>query len=146
MKVSTRGRYGVNAACELARHYGKGPLSIREIATAQHIPRPYLEQLLAQLRKEGLVRSIRGTQGGYELTAPPESVTVGQVLYAVEGPMAPADCLVDEEATCARVGACAGRRLWDMVYDSIRQVIDRVTLADLMEEPCACPKTEDKDE
>jgi Rrf2 family protein len=135
MKVSTRGRYSVNAAFELALRYGRGPVPIKAIADAQRISEPYLEQLMAKLRKAGLVISSRGVQGGYELARDPNEITVGQVIYAVEGPMAPVDCLLEKHREkCGREDSCAGRIIWVKIYDSIRDVIDRITLSDLIEE------------
>lgn len=135
MKISTRGRYGVNAAFELALRYGRGPVPIKTIADAQRISEPYLEQLMAKLRRAGLAVSARGVQGGYELARDPGEITVGQVIYAVEGPMAPVDCLLEKRLEkCGREDSCAGRIIWEKIYDSIRGVIDRITLADLIEE------------
>lgn len=135
MKVSTRGRYGVNAAFELSIRFGEGPVPINVIADAQQLSEPYLEQLMAKLRKAGIVSSVRGAQGGYELTRHPGEITVGEVIYAVEGPMVPADCLLqDGKHGCVRVDTCAGRIIWGKIYDGIRSVIDTMTLADLIEE------------
>jgi len=133
MKISTRGKYSVNAMAELAKHYGKGPVCTKLISERQNIPDPYLEQLLGQLRKAGLVYSIRGVQGGYQLSRSPEQITVGDILYAIEGHMAPSDCVVEnnrEKCSCN----CCGKLVWKRIYDSVRDVIDHMTLADLLEE------------
>ena len=85
MKLSTRGRYGIHAMYDLAVHYGDGPQSIKSIAERQTIPEAYLEQLIALLRREGLVISNRGAQGGYRLSREPKNITVGEVLRVLEG-------------------------------------------------------------
>ncbi|MGI5878095.1 MAG: RrF2 family transcriptional regulator [Christensenellales bacterium] len=144
MKVSTRGRYGVNAAFELAIRCGEGPIPIKVIADAQQLSESYLEQLMAKLRKAGIVNSARGAQGGYELTRHPGEITVGEVLYAVEGPMVPADCLLQNgRRGCIRKETCAGRIIWGKIYDGIRSVIDTMTLADLIEEKERIERLED---
>ncbi|MCL6581714.1 MAG: Rrf2 family transcriptional regulator, partial [Firmicutes bacterium] len=86
MRLSTRSEYGVIACCELARHHGEGPLPLKAVAEEQGIPEAYLEQLVAALRRAGLVRSVRGAQGGYVLSRSPEKITVGDVVRVLEGP------------------------------------------------------------
>lgn len=90
--ISTKGSYGLAAMYELALHYGQGHLQIREIAEKAHIPQNYLEQILATLRKEGLIQSIRGAGGGYLLAKAPNTIAVFDVLFALEGELCtPAD-------------------------------------------------------
>jgi len=93
MRLSTKGRYGVKAMFDLALHYGEGPVSLSHISVRQDISLSYLEQLFALLRKEGLVSSIRGAQGGYVLKVPPDKITVGTVLNILEGTLAPVACV-----------------------------------------------------
>lgn len=133
MKVTTKARYGINAIFELVLRQGDGPVPIKVIAECQRIPEPYLEQLMNQLRKDGLVDSCRGAQGGYTLSRPPEEITVGQVIRSLEGSVAPVDCLKDGEG-CRDGQGCAGRIIWEKIYDSINAVINGITLADLVEE------------
>ena len=85
MRLSTRGRYGLKAMYQLACHYGEGPISLNSIAEEQDLSENYLEQLVATLRKEGLLNSVRGAQGGYMLAKPPEDITVGNILRTLEG-------------------------------------------------------------
>ena len=87
MKLSTKGRYGVKAMVELAIHYGEQPLSIKSISEKQKISEYYLEQLFSPLRKAKLIKSIRGAQGGYYLSRPPEEITVAQIMNVLEGPI-----------------------------------------------------------
>src|SRR3954447_6222000 len=98
MKVSTRGEYGVRAMVALAKNYGAGPMSVTAISKNSAIPYAYLEQLILPLRKSGLVEARRGAQGGYRLTRPPEEVKVGEVYRVMEGPIAPMDCVSEDEA------------------------------------------------
>lgn len=135
MKLSTRAEYGLRAMFELARKHGQGPISLRIIAEEQDISENYLEQLIAALRKAGLVESIRGPQGGYMLAAPPENITVGDVVRVVEGPIAPMDCVSEgTQVDCGRAGFCASRVIWAKVRDSISEVLDSFTLGDMVQE------------
>jgi Rrf2 family cysteine metabolism transcriptional repressor len=134
MKVSTRGEYGVRAMVALAAHYGSGPMSIATIARESSVPYAYLEQLIAPLRKAGLVESKRGAQGGYLLTRAPENVRIGDVYRVMEGPVAPMDCVSEDisEQTCPLIDGCQTRPVWLKVRDSIVDAIDSMTLADLI--------------
>ena len=98
MKLSTKGRYGVRAMYDLALMYGQSPQSVKCIAERQGIPEAYLEQLIAPLRKAGLVLSIRGAQGGYTLADEPKNISVGAILRAVEGPLAATSCITEPRA------------------------------------------------
>ena len=106
MKLSTKGRYSVTALYELALHYGEGVVPLKTIAKTQGISENYLEQLMVPMRRAGLVESVRGAQGGYTLALPPEEVTIGRIITAVEGPIALVDCLltsgVRRSELCAR--------------------------------------------
>jgi Rrf2 family protein len=117
----------------LAQGYRKGPISLAEIAKSEEISLSYLEQLMAVLRKASLVEGTRGAHGGYQLTADPASITAGQVVRALEGPLAPAECVSEgvEAGYCRRETVCPSRPLWQQVRDSIAQVLDTTTLADL---------------
>src|SRR5215211_6007458 len=134
MKVSTRGEYGVRAMVALAKHYGDGPVSINIVAKESLVPYAYLEQLIVPLRRAGLVESKRGAQGGYTLTRSPEIMTVGEVYRVMEGPVAPMDCVSEDEAdqTCPLIEGCETRPVWLKVRDSIVDALDSLTLADLL--------------
>ena len=136
MKFSTRGHYGLRAMVKLAQAYGEGPLALNDIAQAENLSEGYLEQLVAALRRAGLVKSKRGIRGGYQLTAQPSSITVGEVLRALEGPLAPVECASEVMAPgcCERETVCASRLVWQRMRDSIAQVLDSTTLADLCPE------------
>ena len=132
MKISTKGRYGVAAMYDLAVNYGQGPVSLKSIAQRQKISENYLEQLVSTLRKAGYVKSIRGAQGGYNLSKPSSQITVGQVLRALEGPMAPSDCVLEEDADCENSDFCVTKVVWQRIKDSVDSVIDSVTLKDMV--------------
>lgn len=134
MKLSTRGRYGLKAMYQLACHYGEGPIPLNSIAEEQDLSENYLEQLVATLRKEGLLNSVRGAQGGYMLAKPPEDITVGNILRILEGNLAPADCVIDEEYECAKEESCVTKLVWMRIRDSIDEVIDSITLKDMLDE------------
>ncbi len=135
MKLSTRGRYGVTAMYELALNYGKGPLSLRTIANKQGISDNYLEQLICSLRNAGLVKSTRGAQGGYVLTKDPASITIGDIITIMEGPIALVDCLLtdaqSDNQVCKKATQCVTRGVWADVCESISKVLNSITLADL---------------
>ncbi|MGN6030756.1 MAG: RrF2 family transcriptional regulator [Thermomicrobiales bacterium] len=134
MKVSTRGEYGVRAMVALAHHYGDGPMSITEIAKESSVPTAYLEQLIAPLRRAGLVESKRGAHGGYTLSRKPEEVRIGDVYRVMEGPVAPMECVSEDltEQTCPLIDGCETRPIWLKVRDSIAEALDSTTLADLI--------------
>ena len=131
---STRGEYGVRLIVELARHHGAGPISLAEIADHEELPRPYLEQLVVSLREAGLVHSTRGARGGYQLSRPPQEIRMGEVLRALEGPIAPMICASEDPAhagICGRTGFCNVNHLWLTVQKAISGALDSITLADL---------------
>lgn len=135
MKLSTKGRYGLKAMFELALHYGEGPIPLKNIAEVQEISEHYLEQLIAVLKKNGLVSSVRGAQGGYMLIDSPRKITVGDVIRALEGDLAPVDCINESGGTkCNKESRCVTRMVWEKINDSINSVIDSITLEDMIEE------------
>lgn len=135
MKISTKGRYGVRAMGELALHYGQGPLPLKEIAEKQGISEHYLEQLMGALRKAGLVKSVRGAQGGYILNRSPKNITVGDVIRVLEGPLTPVDCVSKDNAeACEKAGACMTRKIWEKMRDSMAEVVDNITLQDMIDD------------
>ena len=130
MKVSTKGDYGVRALVELAHHYGDGPVQSAEIASRQEVPEPYLDQLLASLRRAGFIRSVRGRQGGHVLINDPDEVRLSDVMVALEGSLAPIACVDDPEA-CTRTGGCVQRDVWERVRDATQEILDSVSIGDL---------------
>lgn len=131
MKLSTRSRYGIHAMYDLALNVDCGPQPIKAIAEREGIPEAYLEQLIAVLKKEKLVTSTRGAQGGYVLARRPEEITVGDVLRALEGGLNLVDCLLEED-TCGKSCACPSRIVWLKIRDGLNSVIDGITLKDMV--------------
>jgi Rrf2 family protein len=130
--LSTKGRYGLKMMYEFALNYGKGPMSLKEVALRQQLSETYLEQLIAHLKKAGLVTSVRGAQGGYELIRKPETITVGEIIRVLEGPLAPSDCVLNDEPECTRAEYCVTRLIWEKIMDSINNVVDSITLNDMV--------------
>lgn len=132
MKLSTRGRYGIHAMFDLAQQYESGtPQPIKAVSERENIPDAYLEQLIAALRRAGLVISVRGSQGGYMLARPPREITVGEVLRVMEGELATVECL-EEENVCAKAGACPTRLVWQKIQNGVNAVVDGITLEDML--------------
>jgi Rrf2 family cysteine metabolism transcriptional repressor len=120
---------------QLGRHFGTGPASLAEIAAEEDLPRAYLEQLVISLRDADLVTSTRGAHGGYELSRNPADIRMGEILRALEGPIAPMICATDdpEHATiCDRSSRCTVNVLWVRVRDAVTGALDGMTLADLV--------------
>lgn len=132
MKLSTRGEYGVRAMYDLAMHYSQGPVSLKAVAERQGISEHYLEQLMGTLRKAGLVQSVRGALGGYELGRPPSEISVGDVIRVLEGPIAPVECVEEgSSGLCRHNERCAAQRVWRRLTDSMTAVLDSFTLENL---------------
>lgn len=132
MKLSTRGRYALMAMYQLAMEFSDTPISLKYIAEKQGLSENYLEQLFSNLRKDGIINSVRGAQGGYTLSRNPKDITVGQVLRSVEGSLAPADC-VEHEVDCSKEGSCSTKLVLQKMKDSIDSVVDSITLQDMVE-------------
>lgn len=117
----------------LAEHFGEQPVSLNILARESSVPYAYLEQLIGPLRRAGLVVSTRGARGGYALSRAPELIRVGDVYRVMEGPVAPMDCVSEDETdqTCPLIDGCHTRPVWLRVRDSIIDAIDSITLADL---------------
>lgn len=133
MKVSTKGRYGLRAMVDLAIHSSDGHVALNAIADRQDISVNYLEQVFSTLRKAGLVKSIKGAQGGYMLSMRPSQMTVGMILRALEGKLV----VVDEtENTGAdqSVQHCIQLMVWDVMTETVNKMVDQMTLEDLVNE------------
>lgn len=136
MKLSTRGRYGLRAMIDIARASREGePVSISAIAASQGLSDGYLEQIMMSLKKAGLVYSSKGAKGGYTLGKNPEQITVGEIIKALEGDMAPVDCVSEgKDSICDRAELCVTRIIWEELRDAINQVLDKYSLSDLLVE------------
>lgn len=116
----------------LARKAQDGPQPLRAIAQ-QNLPDQYLEQLLGSLRKAGLVTTVRGAQGGYQLARPAGEITVGHIIDAMEGPLHLSECAVEEEPACPNSGTCPTRRVWEYLTNSINSLLYSISLQDMLE-------------
>jgi Rrf2 family cysteine metabolism transcriptional repressor len=136
MKLSAREQYGLRAMIELAHRYGGGPVSLIEVAQAQEISFPYLEQIVPLLKDAGLIESTRGAYGGYVLSQEPHKITIGDIIRALEeGQIIPLKCIpgVGVGDACARQEICVARDVWKKMHDGVVEVLDSTTLADLIE-------------
>ena len=143
MKLSTRSRYGLRAVYDLALNRD-GPVAVKVIAQRQDISEAYLEQLFASLKRAKLVKSLRGAQGGYQLARPPEEISIGEVLRALEGSTSIADCVGHEG--CGNSCTCPSHPVFAQIQRAIDQVLDGMTLMDMVEQnQGGSAKTTDQD-
>lgn len=132
MKISTKGRYALRMLLDLAEHQEQGFISLKEIAERQHISKKYLEQIVPMLNKGNLLRTNRGNRGGYMLAKLADNITVGEVLRATEGNLAPVSCLEYSENTCELADNCATLYVWEGLYQVICKYLDSITLQDIL--------------
>ena len=130
MKLSTRTRYGCRAMLELALNYGKGVMSLHEIASRQDISMKYLDQILSPLKTAGLIRSIRGAKGGHVLARDPSTISLGDIVHVLEGSLALSDC-VEAPELCPRSEFCITRDIWKDLEDRMENVLCSTRLSDL---------------
>ena len=131
MKLTTKGTYGLRAAFELARAYGENPIPLKDIAQSQELAEKYLEQLLALLKKAGIVQTVRGASGGYILSAPPNCITVNQVLTALEGDMSIVEC---QRGKKCKEDTCATKAVWQRISQSITTALEEITLQNMVDD------------
>lgn len=124
MKISTKGRYGLTLMISLAKRYGQGTTSLKQIAEENQLSDLYLEQLVGPLRNAGLIKSVRGAKGGYKLVKAPNEITAGDIIRLLEGPITPVEGIEDEPP--------AQKQLWIKIRDAVKKVLDETTLEDLM--------------
>ncbi len=130
MRISTRGRYGARVMLELALHEGEGPVPLRELARSQEISAKYLEQIINPLMVVGLVKSVRGARGGYLLGRPAQDISLYDIVSALEGPMAPVEC-VEDPNYCTRMGGCSVHLVWGEMEKLIIDFFSGISLAEL---------------
>lgn len=133
MKISTKGRYALRLMLDLAIYNTGEPVSLKDVAKRQNISEKYMEQIISVLNKAGYVRGIRGAQGGYLLSREPKDYTVGMILRLTEGDLAPVACVGRNSIECDRKNACVTVRVWEKMYDAILDVVDNITLQDLVD-------------
>lgn len=135
MRVTTWAEYGLIVSASLARRIGQGPTAARQIAEREHLPPDYVEQILLRLRRAGLVTSARGVKGGYSLARDPAQITAKDVIQACEGATFEINCDVRPvDGRCGPDGPCGIRPLWRLLARRIDEVLQSVTVADLLED------------
>ncbi len=133
MKISTKGRYALRLMLDLALHNDGEYITIKAIAQRQEVSDKYLEQIVPMLSRAGYLKSVRGAQGGYRLAKTPKEYTVGMILRLIEGDLAPVACLEDTPNQCPRASRCATLDVWEQINDAVNQVVDNITLEDLVD-------------
>lgn len=128
MRLTAKSEYGLLAAIDLACHYGEGPVSAREVSEHRGIPARFLEQLLVQLRRAGIVTAVRGARGGFELARDPSQISVLDVVEALDGPLSSSVCDAEETGGCVKSTACAASFVWSRATGALREVFASTTL------------------
>lgn len=135
MKISTKGRYALRMMIDIAEQNTSERVPIKDISERQDISVKYLEQIVTNLTRAGLLRGVRGSGGGYSLAKSPEQYTAGEILRTIEGKLAPVACLEDEVNQCERSSFCKTLDFWEGLYKVIGEYIDSFTLRDFLKEP-----------
>ena len=130
--ISTRGRYSIRILLDLAEHDYEGYIPMKEVAKRQEISMKYVERMMPDLKRAGLIDSTHGTGGGYRLSKSPEEITLWEILLLVEGDMAPVACLQKSAAICDRAAECKTLPVWKGYYEMTQKYFTGITLADLM--------------
>ena len=131
MKISTKGRYALRIMIDLANNIDNGYISLKDISARQNVSIKYLEQIVSLLNKAGLLSVARGNNGGYKLNKKPEEYTVGSILRAAEGDLAPTMC-VSEEGNCDKKAGCITYSFWEGLDNVINEYVDSKYLSDLI--------------
>ena len=131
MRISTKGRYALRFLLDLTLHDSGEYIALKDISARQDISVKYFEQIVSMLTKAGMLKSVRGPQGGYKLACSPAQITVGDVLRITEGSLAPVACLDDPENICPRAAECQTVGFWKELYEAVCGVVDNTTLSDL---------------
>jgi len=134
VKISTKGRYALRMLLDLAEREDGGYVALKDIAERQNISKKYLEQIIPILHNSGILKTNRGSQGGYKLARTPDQCTVGEVLRLTEGSLAPVACLEFAPVECERGKACATLPVWQELYRRIAEYLDSVTLQDILDQ------------
>jgi len=127
MKISTKGRYGLRILVELARRYKQGPTMVDALARSQGISGKYIHQIMLALKSAGMVRTVRGPRGGYELAQNPADVTAWDVVAVLEGDLEVVECVL-HPGTCTRSCSCPTRDVWVSLHQAARAALEGFTL------------------
>lgn len=130
MKLSSKGRYGLNAMYHLALSNSSEPVSLTELAKQTNVTQPYLEKVLGLLKKKGLVEASRGVQGGYKLAKEPSNITIGEILRALENDLVFSDCVRSDK--CSNLN-CPNKGIFKVIYDRLNSVLDELTLQNMID-------------
>ncbi len=133
MKISTKGRYALRMMLDLAEHQSCDFIALKDIAQRQNISKKYLEQIIPMLNRSGMLKTNRGSQGGYQLAKTPDKYTVGDILRLTEGSLSPVACAEEGEAGCERSGECAVLPVWQGLYKVINEYLDGITLQNILD-------------
>ncbi len=133
MKISTKGRYALSFITELALDGGDKCIPLKNIAQRHHISEKYLEQIAASLNKAKLIKSVRGSQGGYKLVKSPCEYTVGEILRSTEKTLAPVSCLEYEKNDCPYSNDCISLFVWEEIYKAVNDVVNAITVQDIID-------------
>lgn len=148
--ISKKTKYGLQALLALSRHYGEGPVLIATVAEEEAIPIKFLELILLELRNSGVVESKKGRHGGYQLGRPPSEITMGSVIRKMEGPLAPLPCASETAyrpcEECRDVEQCGTRIVMRRVRDAVADILDKTTLADVLQQVSAVKTAKERDE
>jgi Rrf2 family protein len=132
MKISAKSEYGLIALIDVANHFGSEPIQVRNIANRYNIPERFLEQIMTTLKKAGLVRSIRGSHGGYQLAKTPWEITLGDALKALDGDISPMYCVSeDSKEQCSKERLCTIKDVWEEIRGCIQKTLSSITLKDM---------------
>jgi Rrf2 family protein len=131
MKLSTRGRYSTRLMLELGLRFGQGPVLLKDISKEQDISLKYLGQLIIPLKIAGLIKSTRGSHGGYFLARPPEDIRLSEILRAVEGTLAFTEC-VESPDICYRSGTCVAHDIWEDASKQFNSMLNSISLSDML--------------
>lgn len=134
MKISTKGRYALRMLLDLAEHENCGFVALKDIAQRQNISKKYLEQIIPVLNRSDILRTNRGSQGGYMLAKTPDKYTVGEILRLTEGSLAPVACLDQDPIECERSSTCATLPVWQGLNRVINEYLDGITLQDILDQ------------
>lgn len=140
MKISTKGRYALRMMLDVAQHQDEGYVTLKDIASRQAISKKYLEQIALQLTQAGMLRAVRGHQGGYRLSSAPGDYTVLSILEVTEGPLAPVACMDQTPNACARCASCLTLPVWQGLDRVMRDYLGSITLSSILERAKDCPE------
>lgn len=134
LRISTKGIYGLKIMAYLAEKKDSGLVTVKQISNTQNISLKYLEQIITKLNRASFVESVRGAYGGYRLTCDPKVITVGEILRALEGDLSPTLCVSEGAESCGKEHSCATLKLWQKMKVAVDDVIDNMTLFDMINE------------